>query len=220
MFRFFRRTTRPVVRPISRAAIVLLMWSQRYTLALWFRSIRDEAMRCRRIVGNLLDLARTESVRTEPVAVREVLDRVVEIRSYAATAAGIALAVEADPACPPVLGDFHRLVQAVLNLVANAQKFSPVGAEVLLRVGTDDDGCVRWSVIDRGPGIAPEEQDRLFERFFVGTSDRHAAGRGTGIGLPMALAIAQAHGGTIEVDSEVGRGSAFHLVIERGEPAA
>ncbi|MDQ2689609.1 MAG: ATP-binding protein, partial [Chloroflexota bacterium] len=111
-----------------------------------------------------------------------------------------------------VVGDRRRLEQALLNLAANAQKFSPSGAEVTIGVSYADDR-VRWTVSDRGPGIGPDERARLFERFFVGTSDRHVAGGGAGIGLPTALAIAQAHGGTIEVDSEVGKGSAFHLVV-------
>ncbi len=72
----------------------------------------------------------------------------------------------------------------------------------------------RWTVTDHGPGIGAEDRERLFERFFVGASDRQG---GTGIGLPTALAIAQAHGGTIEVESEVGRGSTFHLVVPRGD---
>jgi two-component system OmpR family sensor kinase len=72
---------------------------------------------------------------------------------------------------------------------------------------------VRWTVIDQGPGIGPDERARLFERFFVGTSDRHAPVGGSGLGLPTALAIAQAHGGTIEVESEPGVGSTFDLVM-------
>ena len=62
-------------------------------------------------------------------------------------------------------------------------------------------------------GIGADERERLFERFFVGTSDRRGAAGGSGIGLPMALAIAQAHGGTIEVDSATGEGSTFRLVV-------
>jgi two-component system OmpR family sensor kinase len=75
---------------------------------------------------------------------------------------------------------------------------------------------VRWTVVDEGPGISAEDQSRLFERFFVGRTSGSASGGGAGIGLPTALAIAQAHGGTIEVDSEVGRGSTFHLAIPAG----
>ena len=112
----------------------------------------------------------------------------------------------------PVVGDRRRLEQALLNLAANAQKFSPSGAEITIRVARDGE-LVRWTVVDRGPGISREEQARLFERFFVGAPDRSGRGGGAGIGLPTALAIAQAHDGTIDVASEVGRGSSFSLAI-------
>ena len=116
----------------------------------------------------------------------------------------------------PVVGDRRRLEQALLNLVTNAQKFSPSGRDVTIAV--EGDGArVAWAVVDEGPGIGPEEQDRLFERFFVGSSDRSGRG-GTGIGLPTARAIAQAHGGTIDVDSELGRGSTFRLVVPAERP--
>jgi signal transduction histidine kinase len=111
----------------------------------------------------------------------------------------------------PVDGDRRRLEQALLNLAANAQKFSPSGSDIVLAAHRRGE-TVCWSVTDAGPGIEPDEQARLFERFFVGTADGSRAG-GAGIGLPTALAIAQAHGGTIEVDSAVGRGSTFRLVV-------
>jgi signal transduction histidine kinase len=114
-----------------------------------------------------------------------------------------------------VVGDRRRLEQALLNLAANAQKFSPTGVDILIGVDADAE-WVRWRVVDKGPGISAEEQERLFERFFVGSSDRSGAGGGTGIGLPTALAIAQAHGGGIEVESELGAGSRFELVVPSG----
>ena len=77
-----------------------------------------------------------------------------------------------------------------------------------------------WSVTDAGPGISAGDQERLFERFFVGRNDETGPREGVGLGLPTALAIAQAHGGTIEVDSEPGRGSTFTLVVPTDGPAA
>ena len=76
-----------------------------------------------------------------------------------------------------------------------------------------------WVVTDDGPGIPPEHRARLFERFFVGRSDRTGRREGVGLGLPTALAIAQAHGGTIDVDSEPGRGSTFTLRVPTDGPA-
>ena len=186
-------------------------------------TIGRSADRMGRLLGELLDLARLRSGRMEmtwsALDARDVAKEVAAAVGPMAAARDQRLVVETPEAPVVVWGDRGRLEQAILNLVTNAQQFSPQGADVVLRVSVDPDGRVRWTVLDRGPGIPSDEQERLFERFFVGTSDRHAAGGGTGIGLPMALAIAQAHGGTVEVESEVGRGSAFHLLVEPGSTA-
>jgi signal transduction histidine kinase len=102
--------------------------------------------------------------------------------------------------------------------VANAQRFSPDGGTVRVRVLARANEATAWTVSDDGPGISDSDQQRLFERFFVGRSDRSGAREGIGLGLPTALAIAQAHGGTIEVDSQVGRGSTFTLVVPNASP--
>lgn len=111
-----------------------------------------------------------------------------------------------------VFGDRRRLEQALLNLLANANRFSPDGETVRLVVRGDGPD-VLWEVRDRGPGIALADQRHLFERFFRSSSD--TAG-GAGLGLPIALAIAQAHEGTIEVDSTPGDGSCFTLRVPHG----
>jgi signal transduction histidine kinase len=116
-----------------------------------------------------------------------------------------------------VFGDRRRLEQALINLISNAQKFSPRGAVVDVRV-KEVAGTVSWSVRDVGPGISEPDRARLFERFFVGPGDRTGGGRGVGLGLPTALAIAQAHGGTIEVQTAVGKGSTFTLAVPAAGP--
>lgn len=116
-----------------------------------------------------------------------------------------------------VYGDRRRLEGALVNLVANAQRFTPRGGVVRIRVEARGDRTA-WAVEDEGPGIPEADQARLFERFFVGRSDVSGRGEGVGLGLPTALAIANAHGGTIEVDSAVGRGSTFALVVPTAGP--
>jgi len=116
-----------------------------------------------------------------------------------------------------VYGDRRRLEQALVNLVANAQRFSPTGGEIRVTVDRRADDTA-WSVADDGPGIHEADQARLFERFFVGRSYRTGPREGVGLGLPTALAIAQAHGGTIEVTSVVGEGSRFGLVVPTAGP--
>jgi signal transduction histidine kinase len=114
-----------------------------------------------------------------------------------------------------VFADHRRVERAVLNLVSNAHKFSPPGAEIRLGVSVTG-GDVAWEVADPGPGIPPAAQERLFERFFVSAPDGSTGG--SGLGLPIVLASAQAHGGRVEVDSELGRGSTFRFIIPAAGP--
>jgi len=195
---------------------------QRQTL---LESIERNADRMQRLIGDILELSR---FRAGSVA--------LQLRSFSA----VGLAEAAIGAVMPlaanrnqtidlisnvdqdhaVYGDRRRLEQALLNLIANAQRFSPDGGTVRVSVtvrDTDSD-ITAWSVADDGPGISDEDQARLFERFFVGHSDSSGPREGVGLGLPTALAIAQAHGGTIEVDSRIGAGSTFTLVVPSAGP--
>jgi len=181
-------------------------------------TIGRSADRMQSLLTEILDLARLRSGRAEMD--RERFDASDLVRDVARAVEPMAAArdqrvrLELPDGAVPVVGDRRRLEQALLNIAANAQRFSPAGAQIVLRVSAGD-GAVRWTVIDHGPGISAGEQERLFERFFVGLG---AAG-GSGIGLPTALAIAQAHGGSVEVESEVGKGSVFHLVVPAGSAA-
>lgn len=193
---------------------------QRETL---LRTIERNAERMQRIVGDILDLARFRAGRITLQLRR--FDAVELARSVVATVAPLADArgqvldvIPAGDHGPRVYGDHRRLEQALLNLVSNAQRFSPDGGCVTVRV-THGAGWIAWRVEDDGPGIPAEDRERLFERFFVGRTDTSGPRAGVGLGLPTALAIAQAHGGTIEVESEPGRGSVFTLrVPESGPP--
>jgi signal transduction histidine kinase len=114
-----------------------------------------------------------------------------------------------------VFADHRRIERAVVNLVSNAHKFSAEGSEIrfaVRRLGEE----VCWEVSDDGHGIADEDQPLLFERFFVSASDRGAGG--SGLGLPIVLLTAQAHGGRVEVESSVGVGSVFRLIVPATGP--
>jgi signal transduction histidine kinase len=178
-------------------------------------TIGRSADRMQRLLTELLDLARLRAGRIEmqrtEFDARELAREVAIAIEPMAAVRGQLVRLELGDGPVAAVGDRRRLEQALLNLAANAQKFSPSGTDISISVAADGSG-VRWSVTDAGPGIGPDEQARLFERFFVGNADQSRGG-GAGIGLPTALAIAQAHGGTIEVESEVGSGSTFHLVI-------
>ncbi len=179
-------------------------------------AIGRSADRMQQLLTELLDLARLRAGAIEMARdrfdARELArDVAVAVEPMAAARQQLIRLALPDTAVP-VEGDRRRLEQALLNLVTNAQKFSRAGADVTIEV-RGDGGRASWTVVDEGPGIGPEAKARLFERFFVGASDRRG---GTGIGLPTALAIAQAHDGTIEVESELGQGSTFRLIVPLG----
>jgi len=111
---------------------------------------------------------------------------------------------------PQVRGDRERLRQVITNLIDNAVKYSPAGAEVEVDA-YGDNGRISIDVRDHGPGVAPEHQLLIFEKF--GRVSGEHAKPGTGLGLFIARSIAQAHGGTLEVQSAPDRGSTFTLVL-------
>src|SRR5690606_16122814 len=108
----------------------------------------------------------------------------------------------------PGMFDVKRLEQCLFNLIANAVKFSPAGR--VIRVIVEREGeFARVSISDEGAGIPEDEQDRIFEPYYRGAVIDTVDARGLGLGLPISLAIAEGHGGQIDVRSEQGRGSTF-----------
>jgi signal transduction histidine kinase len=180
-------------------------------------TIERNAERMQQLVNDILDLSRfrTGAIRLQQRQFdpSEVAESVVATIRPLAQPRGQAIELEAPRPGGKVYGDRRRLERALLNLVSNAQRFAPDGGHIDVRIAIATDGTTRWSVTDDGPGISLEDQARLFERFFVGRNDRHGSQEGVGLGLPTALAIAQAHGGTIEVRSRPGEGSTFTLAI-------
>jgi signal transduction histidine kinase len=174
--------------------------------------------RMQRLLEDLLDLARFRAGKVQlsrrRVDAREVARDALMPLEPMTTLRDQILEVELPGESIPLDADRRRLEQALLNLLSNANKFSPPGSRIAMRL-TAKDGHARFEVSDEGPGISADDQARLFERFFVGEGDRSG---GVGLGLPTALAIAQAHGGSIEVVSAPGAGSRFTLVVPLAHP--
>ena len=186
---------------------------QRRTLV---ETIERNAERMQRVVGDILDLAR---FRTGHIALQlrrfdtvAMATAAIDSLRPVATSRGIVLDLVTAERTLAVYGDHRRLEQALVNLLSNAVRFSPDDGRVTVTIDRDS-GWARLGVRDDGPGIPEPDQARLFERFFVGRTDRGAARDGVGLGLPTALAIAQAHGGRIDVDSAPGEGSTFRLIV-------
>ena len=111
-----------------------------------------------------------------------------------------------------LVADEQRLLQVLVNLLANAIKFTPTGKQVTLSAGTGYD-CVRIDVIDQGSGIQAEMMDHIFERFFQLNTDGDRTERGTGLGLAICKALVELHGGDISVHSEEEVGTTFSVRI-------
>jgi len=174
--------------------------------------ISDETSRLSDLVGDVLDTSRIEAG-TFGYVFREVsIGQLVRDTVAAASVAQDEVRVEGrvrEP-LPAVRGDAERLRQVLANLVENAVKYSTAGSVVRVEAAPDDGRiCVRVS--DDGPGIAPADQDVIFEKF--GRAHGGQAKPGTGLGLFIARAIAEAHGGALGVESEPGRGAAFTLQL-------
>jgi signal transduction histidine kinase len=163
------------------------------------------------LIEDLLEVAKIEAgriaINPKPFRAQTLLDDAISMLRPLAQRYEISLIPQAEPDLPLVMADYERILRVFSNLIVNAIKFSPPKSDVRVTV-TRSEGRVRFSVIDVGPGIAPENLPRIFDRFWQGDfADR----RGAGLGLAIARAIVTAHGGTIGVSSVVGRGSDFHF---------
>ncbi|MCL3838533.1 sensor histidine kinase [Aeromicrobium duanguangcaii] len=177
--------------------------------------MQTESERLTRLVQQIIDLSRLQadvaSDDARIVKVGELVAEAVEHSHTDAEAKGIAITQEVQPDLH-VRGDRAQLHAAVSNLVENAVTYSPAGSAVAV-AATGDGEDVRITVSDHGVGIAPEEQERIFERFYRVDPARARATGGTGLGLSIVKHVAASNGGTVEVWSEPGLGSSFTLVL-------
>ena len=167
------------------------------------------------LIDDVLDLSKVEAGRIDlqgvPFSLPAALERGVVMVREGATRGGVRISLSSDPGIDTVIGDERRVRQVLFNLLSNAVKFTPAGGTVDVAV-TRLDGEVRISVSDSGPGIATEDQVRIFEEF-----QQAAAGKeqreGTGLGLALSKRLVELHGGRIWVESEPGKGSRFVFTL-------
>ncbi len=178
--------------------------------------IRDHAVRLSRVTNDLLKLSSIEAGKLElqrqPIAVPELVQACLETDRKKAEQHQLALAAECSEGLPLLQGDAARLREALLNLLDNAIQYTPPGGKITVRASTSN-GQVIIAVSDTGIGIPKMEQQRIFERFYRVDDARSREVGGTGLGLSITRHLVEAHGGRIEVDSEVGRGSTFSLFL-------
>src|SRR5271165_6069647 len=175
--------------------------------------INEETDRLNHLVGEAAEMAQLDAqqveLRREARPVREVVEAGLERSKQALAGREVKLQIPQD--LPPVRVDLERIAEVLAQLLENAAKYSPANTPITISAeltGT----MLTLSVADRGPGIDDMEQSLIFEKFYRGKDQRYRV-QGTGMGLAIAKAIVEAHGGTIGVTSQLGSGSVFHFTL-------
>ena len=178
--------------------------------------IPKESKRLIDLINNILDFYRLEdtgiTVTPTPLVVETLVREAYEGAKVIADKQGVEFTVALEPDLPMIKGDEAKLLQVLSNLVGNALKFTPEGGKVNVSAGAAD-GMVSISISDTGVGVPKAEIPHLFEKFKTFRTDSDRRVRGSGLGLYIARAIVEAHGGTIAVESEQGKGSTFKFTV-------
>ncbi len=175
--------------------------------------IREEIQRCKRITTGLLNLARKSEHRKVPVDINQVLRNVVMLVRYKARKERKDIELKLTPNLPAVSGESDALSQVFLNLLLNAIEFTPAGPTIQIISGMQDEITLFVKIADQGFGISPQNLNKIFQPFFT----TKPAGSGTGLGLPISQRIVKAHGGWIEVESQLNKGTTFTVYLPVGE---
>jgi two-component system phosphate regulon sensor histidine kinase PhoR len=188
----------------------------------YLQIIVGESERLTSLIDNVLDFAKVErgkaAYELAEGDMAEVAQRAVDMLRYRAEREGISIALECEAA--PCVLDARAMELAAMNLVDNALKYARGSERVLVSAGPSDDGGAFLRVVDRGPGIAKEDRERIFDRFVRGKSAQDQHIRGSGIGLALVKHIAETHGGSVKLDTSMDppTGSTFELRIPAKPP--
>jgi signal transduction histidine kinase len=172
-------------------------------------SIKKEINRCKQITTDLLHFARKSNPRRVPVDINQLLQNVVTLVRYKAQKEQKKIHLHLDSKLLIILGNGDELTQVFLNLILNAQDFSPSGGSIDVYAGRKDQNNIYVHVKDEGSGIPPENLERIFNPFF----STKTSGKGTGLGLPISLRIVEAHGGRLKVDSQLNKGTTISVIL-------
>ena len=171
------------------------------------------------IINDVLDMSKIEAgmlqLAHEAVPVGGLIDEAVRIVRDRAQARKLDLIAELPDGDLLLIGDERALKQVLLNLLSNAIKFSHEGGQVEIRAGEDPDGAVTIEVIDYGIGMSPDEAARALQPFNQASSVTARTYGGTGLGLPIAKGLVEAHRGTLTIDSSPGSGTSVRLILPR-----
>jgi two-component system sensor histidine kinase KdpD len=184
--------------------------------------IDEECDRLNQLVGDAAEMARLDAgefeLQLEPNSMADVVS--AALQHCKGSLGRRTIDVKIAPGLPPVHADFARIKDVLVRLIENANAYTPQGEPITITAEVNGD-CLVTSVADRGPGIDEMEMNLIFDKFYRGKDQRYLV-QGTGMGLPIAKAIVEAHGGTIGVTSQLGRGSvfSFRLPLDRSRVEA
>ena len=184
--------------------------------------IKSNTDRLSRLINDLLDLSRIESGRVEVRPTRLPLtalaEEVAEHLKPLAAEKLIRIEVPSPDPSATAWADRDKVTQVLMNLIGNAVKFTPQEGKVTVALEKNDNDYVQISVADTGPGILPEETNKIFSKFYQVANIAKQKPRGSGLGLAISKALVEMHGGKIWVESEVGRGSTFYFTLPAQQP--
>jgi two-component system phosphate regulon sensor histidine kinase PhoR len=168
------------------------------------------------LINDMLDVAKMEAgfrhFEQVPLQLPEILNEIVEFMEARAEAQRVKLRLDAAPDLPAVLADHRGMEEVFTNLISNAINYSPSGGDVTVSVGMNGE-FLEVRVSDQGVGIEPEELPKIFDKFYRVKSPETRQVIGTGLGLPIVKSVVEAHRGIIEVESQVGVGSTFRVML-------
>ncbi len=178
--------------------------------------VHSNAERLVALVNDLLDLSRIESgriqIKAEPVDLGAAVENVIVTLRQKIAEKGQRLGVDVDPAATAVVGDRDKLVQVLTNYVSNAHKYTQAGGDIRVEIRAEN-GFAHVAIVDNGHGIAPDDQARLFTRFYRVDNELTREVGGTGLGLSIVKQLVELQGGATGVESALGAGSTFWFTV-------
>jgi PAS domain S-box-containing protein len=181
-----------------------------------FNLLNRETRRLERMVGEMLSVAEIEAgslrLKTDDVRVDRMFEELAAEFKQTAAEKQLGLSFDLPPKYPVVLGDRDKLMMALHNLLGNAMKYTPAGGKVTVAVKSDASKLM-VDITDTGIGIGPEDQQKLFQKFYRASDPRVGKITGTGLGLALTREIARLHGGDVTIQSELDKGSTFTLSV-------
>jgi len=183
----------------------------------YINDVNDSGKHLLNVINAILDMSKVEANRIELaedyIDPAEIARSVARMMRETASRRGVRIVLDTDDAPIEIYADSQLVRQILLNLLSNALKFSDEAAEVIIRIACDEAQRCILSVIDHGTGIAEEDIERVLEPFTQAESSQKRAVEGTGLGLPLCKALARAHGGDLQIISELGKGTEVEVAL-------